>query len=317
MTVEEQNVPDVSGFGGARPSFMNSILNPMLNTAIDNLSDSDSDLDDYTMDKGYERAIHMLKPKERLIKPHTETELAELIQFRDITKWIIMQMPARITRPLKRARTMWSAVVMRARGGELFKKLTAAFNIFIGIISLLFHCIYLISFTWQFILTSMHSFVLYSDNFWTWLLNDRKTQKEEFTEYHDQDRSSFSNWRDSYDVRETEYVVGEGDKVQGQTYNPASIVPGNGPVNGASALQIVRSQISSMSTNKEKTEPAKPAAPKKAPMFNMKVESDSSEAPAKAPTPKQKTSSSSIESLDSFHPTQFSSSSSSNVTKEA
>ena len=40
-----------SGFGGARPSFMNSILNPMLNTAIDNLSDSDSDLDDYTMDK--------------------------------------------------------------------------------------------------------------------------------------------------------------------------------------------------------------------------------------------------------------------------
>ena len=105
----------------------------------------------------------------------------------------------------------------------------------------------------------MHSFVLYSDNFWTWLLNDRKTQKEEFTEYHDQDRSSFSNWRDSYDVRETEYVVGEGDKVQGQTYNSPTIVPGqlgNGPVNGASALQIVRSQISSMSTNKEKTEPA-------------------------------------------------------------
>ena len=47
----------------------------------------------------------MLKPKERLIKPHTETELAELIQFRDITKWLIMQMPASFTRPLKRTRT--------------------------------------------------------------------------------------------------------------------------------------------------------------------------------------------------------------------
>ena len=150
---------------------------------------------------------------------------------------------------------MWSSMVMRARGSVFFQKMTDAFNIFIGIISLLFHCIYLISFTWQFILTSLHSFVLYSDHFWTWLLNDRKTQKEEFSEYQEADRSSFSNWRDSYDIRETEYVVGEGDKVQGQTYNTPTIVPGNGPVNGASALHIVRSQISNISANKEKTAP--------------------------------------------------------------
>ena len=156
---------------------------------------------------------------------------------------------------------MWSAMVMRARGSQAFQKMTVAFNIIIGIISLLFHCLYLISFLWQFILTSLHSFVLYSDHFWTWLLNDRKTQKEEFSEYQEQDRSSYSNWRDSYDVRDTEYVVGEGDKVAGQNYNVApKIVPGQ-PVNGASALHIVRSQISSMSANKEneKAEPAGPA----------------------------------------------------------
>ena len=146
---------------------------------------------------------------------------------------------------------MWSAMVMRARGSQAFQKMTVAFNIFIGIISLLFHCLYLISFLWQFILTSLHSFVLYSDHFWTWLLNDRKTQKEEFSEYQEQDRSSYSNWRDSYDVRDTEYVVGEGDKAEGQNYNAPKIVPGQ-PVNGASALKIVRSQISSMSANKEK-----------------------------------------------------------------
>ena len=92
------------------------------------------------------------------------------------------------------------------------------------------------------------------------MLNDRKTQKEEFSEYQSQDRSSYSNWRDSYDVRDTEYVVGEGDKVAGQNYNVApKIVPGQ-PVNGASALHIVRSQISNMSANKEK-EKAEPAGP--------------------------------------------------------
>ena len=58
-------------------------------------------------------------------------------------------------------------------------------------------------------------------------------------------------WEDESDVRDTGDVVGEGDKAEGQNYNAPKIVPGQ-PVNGASALKIVRSQISSMSANKEK-----------------------------------------------------------------
>ena len=84
---------------------MDTILNPMLNTAIDNLSDSDSDMEEYTLEKGYERTLIMLKPKERLIGPHTEKELAELIQLRHVTRWLINLIPEVFQTPFKKVRT--------------------------------------------------------------------------------------------------------------------------------------------------------------------------------------------------------------------
>jgi len=318
---------------------MDTILNPMLNTAIDNLSDSDSDMEEYSLEKGYERTLIMLKPKERLIAPHTEKDLAELIQLRHVTRWLINLIPETFQTPFKKARTLHSAMVMRMRGSPAFTKATLIFNLSIGVFSLIFHCLYLISFSWQFILTSLHSLVLYSDNFWTWLLDDRKTPSVQAAEFEQSDRASYSTWRDSYDIRNTEYVQGEGDTINPsksmvQVNKPIQKPPQGTAVNGATALKIVRSQISNVSNTDVRTEPTKPvntpqkAAPAAAPAFNMTVQSsttpaDSSSAPESKPksptTPKNnpkppsvKSSSSSLKSLDSFHPTVFTSSSSSN-----
>jgi len=328
---ETFDIPYASG--APRASFMDTILNPMLSTAIDNLSDSDSDMEEYSLEKGYERTLIMLKPKERLIGPHTEKELAELIQFRDVTRWLINLIPEGFRIPFKKCRTMWSALVMRTRGSPAFQKTTLIFNLTVGVLSLIFHCLYLISFSWQFILTSLHSFVLYSDNFWSWLLNDRKSPKVLASEFEKSDRSSYSTWRDSYDIRNTEYVEGEGEKI-----NPTKSMIQTKNINGPTALQIVRSQISntSMKSNTDiRTEPAKQAktqqkAAPPAPTFNMTVQSSTTPAdssPSSAPESKPnnqpsppiittkpasvKSSSSSLKSLDSFHPTVFSSSNSS------
>jgi len=208
---ETFDIPYVSG--APRASFMDTILNPMLNTAIDNLSDSDSDMEEYSLEKGYERTLIMLKPKERLIGPHTEKELAELIQLRHVTRWLINLIPEAFQTPFKKVRTIYSALVMRMRGSRAFQKTTLIFNLTVGVLSLIFHCLYLVSFSWQFILTSLHSFVLYSDNFWSWLLDDRKSPKDLASDFEKSDRASYSTWRDSYDIRNTEYVEGEGEQI--------------------------------------------------------------------------------------------------------
>jgi len=208
---EIYDIPHVSG--APRASFMNSVLNPMLNDAIDNLSDSDTEMDEYSLEKAYERTLTMLKPKERMIRPHTEQELAELIQFRHVTRWLINFIPEVFRTPFRKTRTKYSALVMRMRGSPAFKKATLIFNLTVGVFSLIVHCLYLITFSWQFILTSLHAFVLYSDNFWTWLLNDRKSPNEEASDFEKSDRASYSMWRDSYDIRNTEYVEGEGEQI--------------------------------------------------------------------------------------------------------
>ena len=71
------------------------------------------------------------------------------------------------------------ALLMKGRNSGAMQKLRAAYNITIGIISTLWHVLYLASFSWQYILTSVHSGVLYSDSFWTRLLNDRMSLKEQ------------------------------------------------------------------------------------------------------------------------------------------
>ena len=342
---ESFDIPHVSG--APRASFMDTILNPMLNTAIDNLSDSDSDMEEYTFEKGYERTLVMLKPKERLIAPHTEKELAELIQLRHVTRWMVNLLPEFVQLPFKKCRTMYAATVMRMRGSRAFAKTTLIFNLTIGVLSLFFHCLYLTSFSWQFILTSLHSAVLYSDNFWTWLLNDRLTTGAMAAEFENSDRASYSTWRDSFDIRNSEYVKGEGEEINpsksmmAKDNQPVIKPPQGVPVMGATALQIVRSQISNMSNKSNtdvRTEPAQVTPPQKAapavPAFNMTVQStttpaDSSpssapESKPKSPTaensstpPSAKSSDSSLKSLDSFHPTVFSSSSSQNSSQSS
>ena len=81
---------------------------------------------------------------------------------------------------------MFGALIMKGRNSEGMQKLRAAYNITIGIISTLWHVLYLFSFSWQYILTSVHSGVLYSDSFWTRLLNDRvgERQKERSRFHH-------------------------------------------------------------------------------------------------------------------------------------
>jgi len=235
------DIPHVSG--APRASFMNSILNPMMNAAIDSLSDSDSEMDEYSLEKGYERTLIMLKPKERLIRPHTEKELAELIQLRDVTRWLINMIPETFQTPFKKARTIYAALVMRMRGSPAFQKTTLVFNLSVGVISLIFHCMYLISFSWQFALSSLHSFLLYSDNFWSWLLDDRKSPKDQSAEFDKSDRASYWSWQDSMDIRNTEYVVGEGEQIDPNQSMMQKTIDTNGPT----ALAIVRSQISNMS----------------------------------------------------------------------
>ena len=87
---------------------------------------------------------------------------------------------------------------MRARKSTFLKRLLLLLNLSRGLASLLYHCLYLMSFTWQFILTSLQSSVLYSDAFWTSVLKDRVGEREMAEEF---ERKESYSWRDSYDVR--------------------------------------------------------------------------------------------------------------------
>ena len=47
----------------------------------------------------------MMKPKERLYDPMTDEELAQVLQFRHITRYMVDCMPQMIQLPLRRVRT--------------------------------------------------------------------------------------------------------------------------------------------------------------------------------------------------------------------
>ena len=87
---------------------------------------------------------------------------------------------------------------MRMRKSTLLTRVLLLINLSRGMATLVYHCLYLMSFSWQFILTSLQSAVLYSDAFWTSLLNDRKGERQMAEEF---DRRESYSWRDSYDVR--------------------------------------------------------------------------------------------------------------------
>lgn len=169
-----------------------------------------------------------------------------------------------------------SALIMKGRNSDGMQRLRAAYNITIGIISTLWHILYQISFSWQYILTSVHSGVLYSDSFWTKLLDDRMSMKEQerFGYYQIYDlcfqRSVLSitlffvqtwikadnfdklhssvdaeSWRDSYDIRVSEFTPTTGTTgslaVKSTPGHPNN---NKGAVNGKNALETIRSNIS-------------------------------------------------------------------------
>jgi len=238
-------VPTVSA--APRASFMDTILTPMLSKEIDDLSgDSDSDFDDFSPEKGYERALKMLKPKERLLPPLDDVEFAKMIQFRHVTRYFIDLLPEQVRAPCRRVRTLMSALIMKGRNSDGMQRLRAAYNITIGIISTLWHILYQISFSWQYILTSVHSGVLYSDSFWTKLLDDRMSMKEQADNF-DKLHSSVDaeSWRDSYDIRVSEFTPTTGTTgslaVKSTPGHPNN---NKGAVNGKNALETIRSNIS-------------------------------------------------------------------------
>lgn len=172
------SMSDESDFGDKVPivSGRTSILNDNLRLAIENLSTTESDSDDFTAAGAIHQTRRLMDNK--FYKPYkTTSEFAEDIQFRHVVAYFINLVPYELRESIEKIVTKWQnlykAGVMKLRKrGELLC-LMEVVNFVMKIVAFIINGLYLMSFTWQLLITGIQTGILYSDTFWGWLLEDR------------------------------------------------------------------------------------------------------------------------------------------------
>jgi len=193
-------VPMVS----AKTKVSEHILNVKMDKEIDSLSSESDSEEEYTIEKGVRRTVKMLKPGYQLIDPMTNEDFVRKIQFRDVTAYFVDLMPDSLKLVARSIRSVYSKVLWKSRKSGLISLCTTVCNMTSGVFAIVFHLVYLCSFAWQIIVNFIQVTVVYSDNFWTSVLNDRLSPKEQIDQFEEQSKSSVSNSDqslDAYDVR--------------------------------------------------------------------------------------------------------------------
>lgn len=177
------SMSDESDFGDKVPivSGRTSILNDNLRLAIENLSTTESDSDDFTVAGAIHQSRRLVDNK--FYQPYkTTSEFAEDIQFRHVVAYFINFVPYELRESIENMVTKWQnlykAVIMKLRKrGDLLCVMEIV-NFVMKIVASIIHGLYLLSFTWQLLITGIQTGILYSDNFWGWLLDDRTSYIE-------------------------------------------------------------------------------------------------------------------------------------------
>jgi hypothetical protein len=150
-----------------------TLLSKEQTDAIKNLSD-DSEFEEYTIQKALERTHRLLDARHKL---YTRDEFANEMKFSDVMTYIMAKMPwwfrVSFDTIITSLYSKYVDFIHSSRRGAWISRLRWATNWLIIIFSYIAHALYLLSFTWQILLHSMHTTLLYSDHFWNWLLNDR------------------------------------------------------------------------------------------------------------------------------------------------